>query len=202
MKKGRNIKRDIEVLFEIGTFRYLDRVWKQFLNMGVANCAEHSFRVAWVALTLARYEKDVDFEKLLKMALVHDLAESRTGDVNYISRQYTKRMESEAVSDIFKNTSHDNEMIEICKEYEERKSLEAKIVKDADTIDVDLELQELSSKGSSLGRLWKKHRKEFVYPKIYTKMAKKFWSEIVKADPHDWHVKSSKNRFNGGDWKR
>lgn len=53
-----SMARDIELLFELGAFRHLDRVWKQFLNPDVANCAEHSFRVSWVALTLARYEKE------------------------------------------------------------------------------------------------------------------------------------------------
>ena len=143
-KKGKNkIKREVELLFELGVFRHLDRVWKQFLNPNVANCSEHTFRVVWVAITIAKYEKNVDTKKLLKMALLHDLPESRCGDVHYLSRQYVERKEADAVKDMFEGTAHQAEMVRLINEYEDRKSIESKIIKDADNLDVELELMEL-----------------------------------------------------------
>lgn len=198
----KNIKRDIELLFEIGTFRYVDRTWKQFLNSSVANCSEHTFRMTWIALTLARYEKNVDYEKLMMTALLHDLPESRCGDVHYLSRQYVERREDEAVKDMFDGSSHGSKMSELFREYEERKTIESKIVKDADNLDIELELRELDAKGNSISKLWTKNRQDLVYPKLYTETAKRFWKEISKADPHDWHAKSPQNRFNLGDWKK
>ena len=192
------------MLFEIGAFRHVDRVWRQFMGPDVANCSEHTFRVAWVALTLARYEtktkNDIDIEKLLKIALIHDLAESRCGDVHYLSRQYVERKETDAIKDIFEGTCFGKEMEEIIKEYEDRKTIESRIVKDADNIDVELELREMTSRGQSLGVLWNKRRQKMVQPKLYTDAARKFWKDIRKADPHDWHSLSTKNRFQGGDW--
>jgi len=195
------LKRDIETLFEISTFRYLDRVWKQFFNPDVANCAEHTFRVMWIALTLARYESNVNHEKIIKMAMIHDLPELRTGDVHYLSRQYTERKESEAMRDIFKDSVHEQEMNELFGEYEKRQSLESKIVKDADNLDIELELMEMKTKGYSLGSLWTTDRKKLIYPKLHTKSAKIFWDKIHLANPHDLHNKSPKNRFHAGDWK-
>lgn len=195
-----SIKRDIELLFEIGFFRLIKRSWQRFLVPNTANNAEHSFRVAWIALVLATHEKTGNHEKILKMALVHDLPESRCGDVDYISREYTKRKESDAIVDSLKETIFGEEIVEIWNEYEKRESIEAKIVKDADNLDVELELGELKEQGSSLKEVWKADRRKMVYPKLYTDSAEKMWDEIETANPHDWHL-MGKNRFNSGDWK-
>lgn len=201
-KTSKNIvqKRDVELMFEVAAFRYIDRSWKQFLNPDVANNAEHTFRVMWISLTLARYEKDVNHAKLLKMAMSHDLSESRCGDVHYLSRQYVERKENEAVEDIFAGTTHDD-MVALMVEYEKRECIEAKLVKDADNLDVEIELAELRSKGHSLGNLLTEGRDRLVFPKLYTEAAKLFWQEIRSTDPHAWHFDSPKNRFRGGDWK-
>ena len=196
-----SIKRDVEFLFEVGCMRYVDRVWRQFHMPEAANVGEHLFRVAWIALTLARYEGKGNHEKILKMAITHDLSESRTGDANYLSRQYVERYEYRAVTDMFENTAH-SEMVVLMKEYEARESFEAKVVKDADNLDVELELREFASRGHTTPALWKKRRAENVRPKLFTASAKKFWDAIATANPHDWHSKSKSNRHNSGDWKK
>ncbi|MEK7635706.1 MAG: HD domain-containing protein [Patescibacteria group bacterium] len=196
-----NIKRDLEFLYEVGSFRFLQRTWKQFLNPDFQNISEHTLRVLWISLILAKYEGVKNCEKLLKMALVHDLSESRSGDVNYLSRQYCERMEDMAINDIFKNTILENEFIKLWQEYEKKKSLEAKIIKDADNLDVDLELCEQEARGHKLKKIWLKNRQRAVYEKLYTTSAKKFWKEIIKSSPHDWHL-NARNRFNNGDWKK
>jgi putative hydrolases of HD superfamily len=193
------MKRDIELLFEIGCFRYVPRMWKQFLHAEFANDAEHSFRVAWLGLIIATREGKGDHEKILKMALLHDLAESRTGDVQYLSRQYTQRNENLAVADIFKDTSLETDFRKLWQEYEGRTCIEAKIVKDADILDVDFELQEQASKGSDLKKQFLQYRKLLVKT-FYTKAARDMWNSIYKANPHDWHLKG-RNRINGGDWQ-
>lgn len=200
MENNKNIKRDIELLFEIGCFRFIPRSWHRFLIPSAANNAEHTLRVIWIALTLAKYENSGNHEKILKMALVHDLTESRCGDVDYISRQYTDRHEDTAIEDIVKDTVHDKEMIDIWKEYEKRESIEAKIVKDADNLDVELELKELKESGSSLKDIWEEDRQKIVYPNLYTESAKRFWNQIRSVNPHSWHL-NGRNRFNFGDWK-
>lgn len=50
------MQKDIDFLFEIGSLRSIARTWNEFLGKDVANVAEHTIRVAWIALTLAKYE--------------------------------------------------------------------------------------------------------------------------------------------------
>src|SRR4030042_1570302 len=121
------IKKDIEFLFEIGSMRFLERTWKRFLGADFANVSEHTFRVIWIAMILAKYEKAKNIERIALMALIHDVSESRTGDVNYLYRCYTERKETEAFEDIFHETSIFSDIKKAWKEYEERESIESKI---------------------------------------------------------------------------
>jgi len=209
----RDLTRDTELLYEIGCFRHVQRTWKRFHNPDVANASEHTFRVMWAALMLAKHERElggakgsstkkIDEEKILKIAMAHDLAESRTGDVDYISRQYTKRDEEKGAQDMFGGTIFDKEVLPLLAEYEKRTSLEAKIVKDADTLDVELELMEEHSRGNELGGKLLESRKVVVYNKLYTESARQFWHKIHGTHPHSWHMNASGNRFNSGDWKK
>ena len=191
-------KRDIEFLFEIGQLRLIKRMWQRFFQSDTANLSDHIFRVAWIALLIAKKEGKANEEKILKMALVHDIGESRTGDVDYISRQYTQRDEFLATSDMLKDTALEEEMSVIWKEYEEKKSSEAKIVRDADMLDVDLELREQSIQTATSN--WLENRKKMVRAKLFTKTARKYLEAIYKSNAHDWHLKG-RNRFNAGDWK-
>src|SRR3989338_4009769 len=126
-----SMKRDVEFLYEIGTLRFLQRTWTQLLReRDMANLAEHSFRVAWTAMTIAKYEW-ADIGKVAKMALVHDISEGRTGDAHYVSRLYTKRDELRAIRDMFAGTAIGEEFVVLWNEYEKRDSLEAECVKDA-----------------------------------------------------------------------
>lgn len=144
------MKRDIELLYEVGCMRFLQRNWRQFLNADFSNESEHTFRVIWISLVLARHEKAADEGKIARMALIHDMGESRSGDVHYVSRQYTQRDEGKALEDVLRGTSLEGEMLELWKKYEERKTIEAQIVKDADSLDVDFELREQEVKGETL----------------------------------------------------
>lgn len=196
------MSRDVDFLFEIGALRFQQRQWRRFLLTDVANITEHHYRVMWLALIIAGRQKEpVNTEKLLKMAMAHDIAESRTGDVDYISRQYTKRDEERAAHDMLKNTNLHDEFTEIIEEYEERDCIEAKIVKDADNLDVDLEIREQGARGSTLEAAWAPHRKKIAATRFFTDVAKELYDEIAAADPNAWHTTSPNNRLNGGDWK-
>ena len=140
--------------------------------------------VAWI---IAVAEK-ADVPKVLKMCLVHDVAESRVGDIAFMHREYVTRHEELAEAHVFQNTILEKEVAALLKEYAERKSLEAKIVKDADNMDVDLELKELARIGDSAAiGMQKDHRSTIRAKKLYTKTAKRMWDEIQKTDPNAWH---------------
>lgn len=197
MKKTKD-NRDIEFFYEIGQLRLIDRMWRRFFHAQTANIAEHTLRVIWIALAIAKKEKVKDEEKIMKMALVHDITESRTGDVDYITRQYVEMKEEMAAEDMLNDTILEDDFLAIWKEYEKRENIEAKIVKDADNLDVNLELREQEIQ--TISDKFLKPREVLVKPKLYTKTAKKYWEMINKADVHDWHA-LGRNRFNAGDWK-
>src|SRR3989344_8366633 len=119
--------RDIEFLFEIGALRNITRAWSQTLGMDSASISEHTFRVVWLALLFARMEGVKNEEKIMKMALVHDIAESRTGDANYTQAVYTTRDEDRALRDMLEGTHIADFYSEILTAYDKRESIEARI---------------------------------------------------------------------------
>jgi len=179
--------RNIDFLYEIGSLRNVPRAWQQILTGKVQNISEHLFRVTIIAWIIAIAEK-ADTEKVIKMALIHDMCESRAGDIAFMHRDYVIRHEELAAEHMFKDTLLEKESESLLKEYEDRLSLEAKIVKDADNLDVDLELKELSKIGDSgaMG-MQKHHRPTIRAKKLYTKTAKKMWDDIQKINPNAWH---------------
>lgn len=199
MKSKSTMKRDVQFLYEMGAIRYVNRTWRRFLSPNVANLAEHHFRVFWIAMIIAEKEGNIDMGKIARMVMVHDIAESRTGDVDYLSRQYAKRNEELGIIDILENTALKEEFVALWREYEERQTPEARVVKDADTLDVDLELKEqgvMGNKGVGASHFW---REEKVKPKLYTETARKMFDEIQISNPHSWHMEA-RNRSTHGDW--
>ncbi len=122
------------------------------------------------------------------------------GDVDYLSRQYVERNEKLGIGDMLSQTILEKEFLSLWKEYEKKKSIEAKIVKDADNLDVDMELREHEFRGHKIVDGWREHREKVVKGRFYTQTAKDLWDSIQASNPHDWHYKG-RNRFNGGDWK-
>ncbi|MCL2001995.1 HD domain-containing protein [Candidatus Saccharibacteria bacterium] len=201
MAKGNTLgetARDVKFLFEMGTLRHVARTWNQFGGLPLANDAEHTFRTAMIAWFLAKQE-GADVGHVMKMALVHDMSETRVGDVHYLSRLYVKRDEAGAVRDQTEGVSVGQEMRELAEEYEERETLAAKVLKDADMLDIEIELMESIARGEFMGEIIHKKRAA-LREKLHTKTAKRFFDVIRVSNPHDWHTEG-KNRFTAGDWK-
>ncbi len=182
-----SLKRDLELMYELGTLRLIDRTWRQLHVPAAANTAEHCFRVIWLALMLAKQvDEPVNGERLLKMALVHDVTETRTGDVNWVSRRYNDRKEDQAIQDALAGTSL-TEYEEVYAAYERRDTIEAKLVKDADTLDFDMEIMEQAAQVR--GSL-EENRRTNVRSHMYTEAAQKFQDAIYDSNPHDWYTQS------------
>jgi putative hydrolase of HD superfamily len=189
-------RRDIEFLYEVGTLRNVQRHWRQTLGVDCANDLEHTMRVVWLALIIARKEGVKDEEKVMKMALVHDLPETRTGDPHYVNKAYVETDADGAAKDMFAGTSLGDFYDTVLAEYMRRRSKVSKIVKDADNLDIDLELKELEERGSKLPKKWREFRRVMRNKKLYTKSAKKLWDTLDKVDVSAWHLKF-KNRLAG-----
>jgi len=181
-------KRDIEFLFEIGSMRNVQRAWRQQFGVDVANNNEHAFRVTFIALILARAEGVKDEEKIMKMALVHDLEESRTADHSRFHKPYININKEKASKEIFEDTSLYNLYEDIIKEYEKRESIESQVVKDADQLDVNFELKELEERGHKIPDKWAESRKSIKDRTFYTNSARELFDLLKDADVSDWYV--------------
>src|SRR3990167_10213324 len=118
MKKMSN-ERDIDFLYEIGSLRNVPRGWRQHLGFDVASDLEHTYRLIWLALLISRMEKQGDENVIIKMGLVHDIAETRTSDHSYVQKVYVTADEARAADDMFKNTMF-GDLREVLKQYEHR----------------------------------------------------------------------------------
>lgn len=199
MSKQSDFQADVNFLFEMGNIRLIDRMWRRFHSKDFANLAEHHFRVFWIAMVIAANEGSVDTGKIAKLTLLHDIAESRTGDVDYLSRQYVTRHEELAIKDILGGTSVEEEFYALWEEYEARETLEAKIAKDADNLDVDFELAEQAAAGNTIMDQKKEMREFVAKEKLYTETAKKIFEQLRGSNPHSWHFEG-RNRQNTGEW--
>ena len=106
--------------------------------------AGHTWGVALLCLQYGR-EADIDTDRALRMALVHDLAEAKTGDVatrvndtdQRVSTPEKDRRERDAMDDLA--PALDSEIRDLWEEYEARETHESVFVKDMDLVDMCLQ---------------------------------------------------------------
>ncbi|MFA6214181.1 MAG: HD domain-containing protein [Candidatus Micrarchaeia archaeon] len=96
----------ISLLFESMLMKRLPRTGWLHVGAPEESIGAHSFGVALTSLALARMEKLSEEEEhaLLRRALLHDLHELRVGDLNAVTRKYTKSDSVRAERDLFSGT--------------------------------------------------------------------------------------------------
>jgi len=192
MVKEKGKKKDLDKIkeltsffFEMGTLRKIARSHRQTLLTDDLsdNIASHSFRSTIIGYFLAK-EIGVDSDKVMKMCLIHDIEESRAGDQNWVHKKYIKVFEDEIRKEQLGKMPHSKELLDLSKEYNERKSLEAKVAKDADLLDQILLLREYEWMGNKEARRWldEKPYLKIIHNKITRQIAK----EISKQKPSLW----------------
>lgn len=188
--EDRQIKKLTSLFFEVGTLRKIPRSHQQtLLSQDLSdNIASHSFRVAIIGYFLAE-NVDANSDKVLKMCLIHDLEEARTGDQNWLHKSYIKSFEGEVREDQVKKLKDSEELEKLSQEYDERSSLEARIVKDADCLDQLLLLKEYAWQGNEEAKEWLRLGKEEdseQEKKLTTELAKQLAEEIKEQKPSSW----------------
>lgn len=190
MKKTQtNITSLASLFFEAGTLRKTARSHRQTLLTDDLsdNIASHSYRVTLIAWHLAMME-GADPYKTTIMALFHDLAETRGGDQNWVHKSYVKVYESNIIQDQLKDNPFKKDLSKLLNEYEERKTLEANLAKDADLLDQILLLKEYEWQGNKEASIWLKGKQQG--KRLTSKSAKAINEEILKQRPSDWWKKS------------
>jgi putative hydrolase of HD superfamily len=185
----------VNLLFEAGMLKRTPRTGLQFLGTGSESVAEHAFRVTFIGYVLAQIEKDIDEAKLIKMCLLHDLHEARTGDLNYMNKKYVKVDEKKAIKDLTKTLPFGDDISNSVEEFNSGKSKEALLANDADQLDLILMLKENKDLGNKYADEWI----SFALKRLKTDTAKELAEKILDTDStHWWFEDKSDWWINGG----
>ncbi len=177
-----NIKNIVNFLFEAGILSKTPRSGFHFLGTGKQSVAEHTMRTVYVGYVLGMLDGNVDVSKIMKMCLFHDLPEARVSDLNYIHQKYTERNEHKALNDLTNTLPFGEDIKQSFIEHEEKKTLEALYVKDADNLEWILSLKEQIDVGNARAKDWI----EIAIKRLKTDIAQQIAKEIMSTDSNEW----------------
>lgn len=120
--------------------------WKMNNIKDPESVAEHSYQLCVMAMVFAD-QLGVDREKLIKMAIIHDLGEIITGDlvwsrgniIDIRKRQKKEVMEAEGIGSIFAKLENSKEYKAIFEEMVQRKNAEAEIFWQLDKLEMAIQ---------------------------------------------------------------
>jgi putative hydrolases of HD superfamily len=157
----------LTTLIELQRLKRLERTgWTlRGLPNGTESVAAHSFGVCATAMLLADKVKagglEIDCERVLRLALLHDWAETRVGDMprtaaTYFTREARRNAETQAFADIVKEVgAAATDYRALFDEYEQRSTLESRLVKAADIIDLLVQAYAMQRAGAKgLDEFW------------------------------------------------
>ena len=112
--------------------------WQREKIAPCESVAAHSWGVAWLVLLLCPPE--LDRGRALAIAIAHDVAEVRTGDItphDGVSREQKRVQERQAMNDLVAALPRENELMALSEEY--GNSPEGQFVKACDKLDMALQ---------------------------------------------------------------
>lgn len=142
------------LLFEARILKDVVRSGYAFLGSGKESIAEHSFMTAFICMIMARLNPEADIGRILSMALVHDLAEARTGDLNYVEKKYCITDEEKAIAHATGHVPFGGEIRELVAEFNSGDTLESRLAQDADQLSFILELKKMMETGRKGPEKW------------------------------------------------
>lgn len=128
--------------------------WKRVKIPHPESVADHSFSVAMLAMTLAS-KAQINQEKAIKMALIHDLGEAITGDIVTISPDGDKTLpnlqdkllaEDKAVKEIIALLDDKEEYLKLYNEFKKNETPLANFVNELDKLELGLQANEYEKK--------------------------------------------------------
>ena len=186
MKKNQ-LKDVLEVFLTLQATKELPRqgfIYSGFKRNDADSVAAHSFSVAAFTYLLSRELKsngfNVDVDKALKMALIHDMGESITGDigtwVKVLAKGKFQEVEDKAFGLLTRNLSDKDELIEYFEEYNKLESIESQVVKFVDLLDAVV--QGLNTPSARLED-WKMTNKQLIKKKLKDPKLRKLMNEAL-----------------------
>ena len=162
----------LALLLEAATLKRMSRTgWGMRGVPWVESVADHTFGVAFVALALADTLREgavedeesaatLDMEKVLIMAVLHDLAEVRLTDLpasaaRLIPEVVKSEAEASAMEDLLAPLPGGPRLRALWQEFEDRASAEGRLVRDADKLEMMVQCLRYEQAGSQgLDEFW------------------------------------------------
>lgn len=106
--------------------------------------AEHTWRLCLMAMLLEKHLPEINHHKLLKICIIHDLAEALTGDISAtLTEDYPDKsqQEEQAMKELLRplNSDSQQEVLTLWREYENGSSPEAMLAKAFDKLETILQ---------------------------------------------------------------
>lgn len=143
--------------------------------------ADHSYSMAMIGMVISDLE-NYNSEKILKMILLHDLAESKIGDYTpkQLDKEKKNKLENNAFNEIIKNLPDliKSQYLQIWQEYQENNSPESKIVHQIDKLEMALQAKIYEKDGYSQEKLevfFESAKTDITDPKL-----KELFTKIIK----------------------
>ena len=185
-EEAQDLCRVARFLFEAMMLKRTLRTGYAFLGQGKESVAAHTYGMLVTAYMLYRLHKGpVDLERLLLLALFHDLPEARTGDANRLHKRYVQVDEEKAAAEQLEGLPGREELKALYKEWREGKTMEARLAKDADQLDMLISLKEQLDLGSRDAALWIPH----VRARLRTEAAKRLAEAVLSEHWASWWMK-------------
>ncbi len=143
----------VDLLLSAGAMKNLPRTgWRL---AGIKDCesvADHSFRAALIALLLGDLIEGVDRDRLLRMAVLHDLPEATVTDlplraVQSMGRDVKRKAEQDAWTRLLPEGGVLDEWRALWEEFEGGLTVEARLVRVADKLEMLLQAYEYERTG-------------------------------------------------------
>ena len=152
----------LDVLLHASQLKRLPRIgWALRGVEQPESVADHTYGVAFIAMLLADLDPGaVDRERVLRMALVHDLAESLVTDLpatlaRFLAPDTKHAVERAALAEIVAALPAPEEYVTLWEEYESGETPEARLVHDADKLEVVVQAFVYEQRGQrNLDEFW------------------------------------------------
>ncbi|GAB6271490.1 MAG: HD domain-containing protein [Smithellaceae bacterium] len=183
-----------DFLFEVGMLCKTPRSGYQFLGSGRESVAEHVLRTVFIGYALCKLNASLNELRVLKMCVLHDLPEARTGDMNYVNKKYVKVDEAKAVRELTEGLFFGDDIRRAIEEFNAKETQESKVARDADQIALILQLKEYGDLGNKYSDEWIK----YALQRLYTEEGKELAARIIQTDSTHWWFKDKSDWWING----
>ncbi|PKN96228.1 MAG: phosphohydrolase [Chloroflexi bacterium HGW-Chloroflexi-5] len=183
-----------DFLFEMGMLCKTPRSGYQFLGSGRESVAEHVLRTGYTGYALCKLNPSLNELRVLKMCVLHDLPEARTGDMNYVNKKYVQVDEAKAVRELTESLSFGDDIRQAIDEFNAKETMESRIARDADQIALILQLKEYGDLGNKYSEEWI----QYALQRLCTEEGRKLAARIIQTDSSHWWFKEKNDWWING----